>query len=44
MQRDFESSIENDVDLHNSGGKLFFPKPILAIVDTGRYLAVVSPL
>ena len=35
MQRDYEDSIENDVDLYNSGGKLFIPKPFLATVDAG---------
>ena len=38
MQRDYEDSIENDVDLYNSGGKLFFPKPFFATVDAGKRL------
>ena len=42
MQRDYEVSIENDVDLYNSGGKLFFPKPFLPTVDAGEWLVGVG--
>ena len=40
MQKDYEDSIENDVDLYHSGGKLYFPKPFLATVDAGEWLEV----
>ena len=41
MQRDYEESIENDIDLYNSGGKLFVPKPFLPTVDAGGWMVVL---
>ena len=43
MQTDFEVSIENDVDLYNSGGKLFFPMPFLSTLDDGKCLVARTP-
>ena len=38
IKRDFEATIENEVDLYKSGGKLFFPKPFYATVAAGEWL------
>ena len=43
MQTDFEVSIQNDVDLYNSDGKLFFPMPFLTTLDDGKCFVVYTP-